>query len=410
LPGKYSQFVWAGAGKYIGFHMEADQKVLVYNLEQEFPKQAFEIAGIPAGDLLTASAQKLAIVSPNSMTIRRWDLKSGEQEELTAIKGNDPPKVAAMGFAGNGPLLLVGRKSAGFFDLKTLKPIVFKGKMIAGTDDYGLSVQVSPDGQAFGTIPVGLGPVAYGAWHIDKNELVVASFGGTSNAVRWAQPSGDGYLMMLPDGEVFTGHGRPFKADWLKGSNLIPTPDPGLVLDLRLDQKQRKGTLTVCSTADCKAIDSETGFEELIPSETADVRTALKLGSEWRIQYVPALKQIFSLPQSNDRIVQRPYDMEVKLRRERKKYLYLASTPPLSIAAGQRLFYPIKVETSAGTFQTSLEDRPRNTQLSGNTNLRWTAPLNPTSPWVRFSLTIRDGQDQVLVHSFEVAIRPPDAK
>ena len=409
LPGKYTQFAWGGAGRYLALHLEADQKVLVYDLEPDEPKLAFEVPDIPAGELLTAGKEKLIVVSPSKMMIRNWDFKSGKAENLEIIKGNDPPQIAVAGCAGDGPVLIVGKSGAGFFDLETLKPKPIRGKMIGGTESHGLSVHVSPDGQAFGTIPVGIGPVNYTAWHLERNQLRSASFGGTSHAIRWAQPSGDGYLMMLPNGVIFSGHGRPFRADWLKNSTLVPTPERGLVLEVRLDHQKKSAELAVCSAADCKRIHAETGFEELVPAQISsghEITNALKLGSQWRVQYVPALKRIITLPQTNDRLVLRKYDHKAKLESENKGYLYLASTPPLAVARGKSVHYPIEVESSGKPVEIELEDRPRNTRLTGKTHVRWTAPLNHPDAFARFSLTIRDKQGQVILHSFEVAILP----
>ena len=268
LPGKYSQFAWGGAGRYAAFHFESAKKVIVYDLAGG-PQAAFEIPEVPAGDLLTAGAEKLVVVSPSKMMIRRWDFQSKKRDKLAILEGNDPPQTAVLGYAGRGPLLIVGSQQSRFYDLDTLKPVAVKGKMISGTGRHGLSVQASPDGRTFGTIPVGYGPVGYGGWHIEGEKLSLVAFGGTSNAVRWAQPSGDGYLFMLPGGEIYNRNGRTIKADWLKGSTLIPTPDPRYILDVRLDQKLPKdktaGKVTICSTADCRPIYFEMGFEELLP-------------------------------------------------------------------------------------------------------------------------------------------------
>ncbi len=184
LPGKYAHFAWGGAGRYVAFHLEAEKKVLVYDLAEKSPRLAFEIPNVPAGDLLAACAEKLVLVSPGKMMIRRWDLKSRKRDKLAVIAGNDPPQKALLGFAGSGPLLIVGRQQSQFFDLETLKPLSIEGSMIPGMHAYGLSVHVSPDGRTFGTIPVGYGPVGYAVWHLKGNRLSPVSFGGTSHAIR----------------------------------------------------------------------------------------------------------------------------------------------------------------------------------------------------------------------------------
>lgn len=412
LPGQYSQFAWGGAGRFVAFHMESG-KVLVYDLSEKRPERAFEIPDVPAGDLLAGSSEKLVIVSPSKMIIRRWDFEAKKRDKIAIIDGNDPPQMAAMGFAGKGPLLIVGREGSHVFDLETLKPLKVKGRMMSGTGRYGLSVHVSPDGATFGTIPAGYGPVGYAAWHLQDNQVSLHPFGGTSNAIRWAQPSGDGYLLMLPGGEVFNRNGRRIEADWLKGSTMIPTPDPSFVLDVRLDQKlptgETLGKVTIRSTADCKPVDFEMGFEELVPARilrSHDIRNALELKGNWRIQYLPEQNQIITLPAGNDRIVSRPWNVLQKLKSEKRDYFYLTSIPPLSVQVGKTLDYRIQVQSSGKKVRISLEDGPDGAELTRKNQLKWTVPEGYAETWARFLLTITNAEGQELFHSFEVAIHP----
>ncbi len=413
LPGQYSQFVWGGAGRYVALHFAPARKVIVYDLSGG-PKVLLEIPEVPQGDLLAAGADKLVIVSPGKMMIRRWDFQSKKRDKLAIIEGNDPPQLAVMGSAGQGPLLIVGSRESRLYDLDTLRAIAVKGKMISGTGRHGLSVQASPGGRTFGTIPTGYGPVGYGGWHIEGDDLSLVSFGGTSNAVRWAQPTGDGYLFLLPEGEIYNQNGRAIKADWLKGSTLIPTPDPRYILDVRLDQKlpanKTLGKVTVCSTADCRPIDFEMGFEELLPARINsghDIKAALRLGSQWRVQYVPSLNQLITLPATNDRLMLRPFDLKKRLKNSERSYLYVSSIPPLAVQAGATLEYRIDVESRGKQVRIRLEDGPKDARLAKKNLLKWKVPADTPEPWARFLLSITNGDGEEMFHSFEVAVRRP---
>ena len=113
LPGKYTQFAWGAGGKFLAVQMESGG-VLVYDLTGEKPERVFGIDDVPAGDLLTAGEEKLIVVSPSKMMIRRWDFQSRKREKLAIMTGNDPPQMAVLGSAGKGPLLIVGGGSSRF--------------------------------------------------------------------------------------------------------------------------------------------------------------------------------------------------------------------------------------------------------------------------------------------------------
>jgi hypothetical protein len=79
--------------------------------------------------------------------------------------------------------------------------------MFSGRGNYGKSVHVSSDGLTFGQIPTGYGAVAYSALHLAGTRTKEVSFGSTSDAIRWAQPTGNGHLLLQPGGQVVTLNG-----------------------------------------------------------------------------------------------------------------------------------------------------------------------------------------------------------
>ena len=287
--------------------------------------------------------------------------------------------------------------------------------MIPGKTRYGLSVLVSPDGQTFGTmVPTGYG---FSAFHLDGDALTSVKFGSASDHIRWAQPSGDGHLLMLRGGSLFNRNGRTIKADWLEGSVMIPTSDPHLVLDVRLDQKlpdgRKLGKVSICSTADCKAIDFEMGFEELLPRQIYswhDIRNALILGTQWRVQYAPSLHRIITLPAGNDRIVTRSWNIAKKMKMAKRDYLYLDSLPPLAVQAEETMTYRIRVQSSHKKTRIALEDGPEGAKLFKKNQIKWTVPAGYADDWARFLVSIENGAGEELLHSFEVAIRPANEK
>ncbi len=213
---------------------------------------------------------------------------------------------------------------------------------------------------------------------------------------------------MLPEGELFNRNGRVIQAEWLKGSTMIPTPDPRFVLEVRLEKTSAK--IAICATADCKPIDRKTGFEELLPpriNSGHDIRNALLLGSEWRVQFQPDLKRIITLPAGNDRLVSHAWDFPGDLKSRQEKYLFLESVPPLAAIRGETLEYRLQVQTNGKKVRIALEDGPAGAKLTKKNQLRWKVPTDHAEAWARFLLTVSNADGQELFHSFEVAIQPP---
>lgn len=409
LPAKYSEFAWGGNGRYMAFHFESEKKVAVYDITTG--KRTFEISEILPGNLIAASAKKLIVVSPSQMMIRRWDLESGRREKLALISGNDAPQMALLGQNSEGPLLLVGQKNSSFYDLETLKPRKFDGPKIPGKGRYGLSIHASPDGKTFGSIPTGYGPVGYAIWHIDCNRISQASFGSTSNAIRWAQPTGNGYLILQPPGQIVNRNGRKIQADWLTGGALIPSPDPAYFLDVRLDLKTPKGKrfakVNICSTAQGRPIYFETGFEELLPKQLHswhNIVNALKRGHQWRVNFVPGFDRLVTLPANNEQILIRSFNLVQKLKQRQLDYLFVKSLPPLAVQRQDTLRYRIQAESSGKKIRVSLEDGPEGACLAKKNQLQWQVPEEYPEPWARFLFSVKDSNNQEIFHSFEVAI------
>ncbi len=409
LPEEYVQFTMAGGGRYAAFQLASQNKVIVYDLAAA--EQAFQIEEVAPGDLLAGSQDKLVVVSPSKMMASRWDLKSARRDKVAIIKSSDTPREALLGAAGNGPLLLIGDKQAEWFDLANLEPLEIQGPMFGGRGNYGLCVHVSAAGRTFAAIPTGYGPVGYSVVHLEGRRTTQVPFSSTSNAIRWAQPSADGHLLLLPGGEVFNRNGRPIAAKWLDGAAVIPSLDPSYLVAVRVDQRDSEGKpmakLTVCSTADCQPLFTATGFEEIVPARINswhDIAGALRMGNQWRVQLVPKENLLVTMPSDNRTIVIRPFNLRKQLRRSIDDYVYVRSVPPLAATKGETLRYRVRVQSSTKDHRITLQDGPENAKLTDGT-LEWNVPAEYSEPWARFLIAVSNADGKEVFHSFEVAVR-----
>ncbi|MEX0867112.1 MAG: hypothetical protein WD030_07120 [Pirellulales bacterium] len=414
LPEKYVQFTIAGGGRYAAFQLASQNKMVVYDLTAA--EQVFQIDEVAPGDLLAGSLDKLVVVSPSKMMISRWDLKSARREKVAIIKSSDTPREALLGAAGDGPLLLIGDKQAQWFDLEKLEPLEIQGPMFGGRGNYGLCVHVSAEGRTFAAIPTGYGPVGYSVVHLDGHRTTQVPLGSTSNAIRWAQPSADGHLLLLPGGEVFNRNGRPIAAKWFDGAAVIPSLDPSYLLAVRVDQRDTEGKpmakFTVCSTADCQPLFTETGFEEIVPpriNSWHDIAGALRMGNQWRVQLVPKENLLVTMPSDNRTIVIRPFNLRKQLRRSIDDYVYVRSIPPLAVTKGEAFQYRVRVQSSTKSNRITLQDGPESAKLTDGT-LEWNVPAEFAEPWARFLIAVSNADGKEVFHSFEVAVRDEEEK
>ncbi|MBW3595982.1 MAG: serine protease [Planctomycetes bacterium] len=409
FPRKYTNFCVAAHGRYLIFQLAERSTALVFDVTVGRVVQ--ELEGITSADLLAASADKLFVVSPGKMMVQRWRLEDFQREKVARIEGADAPVAAFCGPASDGPLLLRG-KSAQLLDADSLRPLAPQERVIGGGGPHGYTMHVSADGRTFSGIPNGYGPVNYDVMQLRRGRRLFASYGSTSNAIRWSQPTADGTLLLLPGGGVFNGNGRQVQAKWLDGGALVATLHPAYFLDLRLAAEQPDGKkatrLTVCTVADCRPLYTEWGYEELTPSRINswhDIVGALRIGHELRVQYAPWTKTMITLPAGNERIILRPFDLEAKLKATDQEYLYLLSTPPLEALKGEAMLYPLQVRTSGGAVSFALEDGPPGAVVSDEGVVSWDAPAEYSEPWARFIVSIRNDSGQDTFHSFEVAVR-----
>ncbi|MCA9247252.1 MAG: hypothetical protein KDA42_09065 [Planctomycetales bacterium] len=408
LSEPYSQCTFAGKGRYLALHFESQSNVTVYDLVHG--EICFEVPQVAKGDLLAGSADKIVVISPSKRMLRRWDLSSGERDATKLLSGADVPLESLMGCSGSGPLLLIGPNRSTFIDLATLEPLEVMGPGIGGRGRYGLCVMVSAAGQTFGAIPTGYGPVGYEAMHLVGSTVERVRFGGTSNAIRWAQPTGGGHLLLQPGGAVVDRYGHAVPAKWLEGAALIPTPDERFFVAVRVDQRDHENRavarLEVCTTADCRVLLGEVGFEELVPKQINswhDIVAALRMGHEWRVVYAAEWNRLVTLPSDNRRVLIRPFSLRKKLRELPDGFLYVDSLPPLSTPRGEMLDYRIVPHSSHGGARATLADGPGVARIRKN-RLQWRVPDDFAEPSVRFLVSVTDSSEREIFHSFEVQV------
>ena len=405
LPAKYAAFTFGGGGRYLIFRFDALNTIGIMDLQTA--KIVREIRGISEGDLIAANATHVFVVMPAKMLIQRWSLKNLERDRIVRIQGGQTPRAAVTGAAGVGPLLLIGRKGK-LFDPDTLKPKTIKGDgVIGGIGEYGFAVCASANGLVFGGIPTGYGAVPHSLMKIHGDQTVVHKLGGTSNAIRWSQPTADGHVVFTPNSGIYDALGRKVTAKWLGNRLIVPTMDPRYFITVRYADKNSKAVLEVCTTGDRRIIYSESGFKELVPrriNSWHDIVGSTKMGREPRVQWLVKPKILVTLPNSNDRVTLRPWDVMSRLKKTGEEYHWLDSLPPYSITEGDRLKYQVRVVSKLGKLKFRLEEGPKGMSISAKGQVQWDVPESFEGDTAPVIVTVTDAGGNELIHSFDVKV------
>jgi hypothetical protein len=125
-------------------------------------------------------------------------------------------------------------------------------------------------------------------------------------------------------------------------------------------------------------------------------------GGQPRFHYLPSAKVLISLPETNDRVVLRPLDLDGELKRSGEKYLFVASVPPARVEADSWFAYRLDVRSSAGGVRFHLESGPDGMKLSEDGVLTWRTPPHSEGRTFRVVVSVRDAGGREVFHAFEL--------
>jgi hypothetical protein len=397
----FAQVRTGGAGRYLIFYLKKARKLAVFDAAQA---QVVKELDLPAEDVLFAAGlEKLLVVLPGQKLLQRYDLKTFEREKMVPLAGEKPVVTAQMGCASRGPLLLWTGTTMTFWDIERLEKKDVKGKLFQSDGSYGLAIRVSADGRTFVGWTAGLTGQQYDRLRLDGETATVAlSPDGHSFNGHWAQPSADGNLIFRHGGGLYTGEMKPIAADWLKGSALLPCEDPRFFLAVR------RGTgdhdeLLICTSTDQRPV---------FTLQDLDRMTASMPYTRWgyvegepRVHYLPSASILLSLPESNDRVVVRAFNLLDALKKSEADYLFVASLPRTRVRAGTQYAYNLDVQSSAPGVNYTLENGPEGMAVSHTGELRWDVPAEAAGP-VRVVVSVRNRAGKEVFHTFDLTVEP----
>lgn len=412
LPEPYAAYTLGGTGRFMVFHLKESKTVAVLDLLSG--RIVHEIEDISDDVLLAAGAEKLLLVIPSQKLIQRWSLATFQREKMGRLPGEGTTRSALMGCNGTGPLLLAA-ENATLLDVETMEPIAVDGKVIGGgrTKPFP-STRISADGLTVGSIPTGYGPVAYARMQIDGRRTKVDSFGSTSYAMRWAQPTAAGTLMLLRDG-VYSAHLEKIDAKWLDGMFTLPTVDPRYFLAATFKDGERGKAMThlnFCTVADRKIVYTLVGLEELGPTGNTNQRSShwgrhLNNG-EQLIHWIPWANLLVTLEYDKQKIHLRRFDLLQALGKPDMDYVFVDSIPPATAYRGDTLEYQISARSNSPDVKYKLASGPEGLSVSQAGKVQWRVPADSAERWSQVIVSVTNAVGKEAFHSFRLKIADVD--
>jgi len=427
LPAVFDDVCVGGSGRFLIFSLKSLSKLAVFDL-----CEAKVVGYVPTGDseiLFAAGADRLLVVYPDKMIVRRYRLDTLKLETTQQLAVDGRIALIAMGAASQGPLLIGTGESFHtsklcLLDIKTLKPLDWKmPPQLRVEMGPKTRVRASANGRVFGF------------WRIDVSPSGVQTLvlGGKQVECFYEHASA-GYVFPDQNGErvyttsgVFTNHAQRRDASEANQRETgFPIPavhGPFYVRIAATDssranpRRNRKeegqsaatpsgATVSVYLAGETKPLATLEGvaiqadnFRDRFAKETISI--------DKRIYLVPGAQVLATLPEGQDSVVLRRFDLEEELKKSGTDYLVVLSQPPTSVSVGETFQYQLDVKTRGGKLTYSLDSGPEGMAISKSGLVRWQVKQRPEDESNSVIITVTSESGQTSLHSFNLAVEGP---
>jgi serine/threonine protein kinase len=400
LPEPFAQVRTGGGGRFLVFHLKKARKLAIFDVSAAKVVKEIEL---PTEDVVYACGRdKLMVVLAGQRIIKRFDLRTFQSEKIAPVPDERPVLRAVMGSYSRGPLLLWMGGKVVFFDVERMEPLAVEGDILSGDTQWGFELRVSADGQTFVGWTPKISSMRYTAMQLQGRKATFKSSPDAHNFnEHWAMPSADAGLFFHHGSGIYSADMKILAADGFKGSILLPTEDPRFFLSLRPQTKQND-QVAICATADRRPLFTLSNLEK---TTTSPIYTQWGLiGGEPRIHYLPSANVLLTLPESNDRVVVRRFDLFASLDKEGRDYLFVLSPPRTRVRSGTDYVYVMDIRSKAGGVRCKLEAGPEGMTVSPGGRIRWHAPPGEEGKRANVIVTIRGASGKEIQHSFELVV------
>jgi hypothetical protein len=407
LPAKCEECQIAGGGRYLVLKLKGTRGLSVYDASTQ-KLSAFDLA---EDDIVFAAGGDVALVYlKDAGELQTWSLATGKMLKSKGFIDKPNVQNLVMGHSrGDLALIRMGRTPQGGFgqdrliDTTALKLSTVKYTYTGGGGGRNWEQsQLRANGDMSRLVDWASTPTPQ-----TVALLTLTDGGGYQYLAAYGLPAG---LIPGDDGRTYTPLGNTVEPDpnynpnvggppikmsnAIKGKTLVPAIGGQFTLAV-----SREGGLTLYQGKSADALaplgefpdwkptqpDPRPGFggfpapdgttirpDDLGPGAYGEGRNHLTL--DRRICFAPALDYILFVPHSNDRIVQRKFDLKKALDESGEDYLMLVSVPPTRGRAGAAWEYQLKTIAKNGPMKYELPKAPDGMAVSAEGKLTWTPP------------------------------------
>ncbi|WP_417388108.1 DUF1559 domain-containing protein [Gimesia sp.] len=380
LPGKIIDYVVASGGRYLILRLKNDRQLHVFDtvkaeIIQQLPMSADHF-------LLAAGAQSLLVVLPETRTIERWSLTSFKKETEAPLPFSAPVLEVSMGFASEGPLVLLteDRKQfqlCQFIDPHTLKLLDLDRIIVKEKNDGSTGRRKITSGSA-------VQPHRFGSIRCSANGRIVAFDSGmillTENSLEYQdlrmrgfgrpQPDAAGNLLYTYD-ECLSVYGD-LAVQYYNPAIHIPAVQPGLYITLKPSLQDR---FTPFQAA---LLQVERKSKIQIPLEKVDVTLSNSQGTcevalTRRFSFIPDAQLLVQIPATADKLILHKVDHAALLKSVSENYAYVTSFPVTTAVPGKLYQYQLSVNSNHSV-NYKLGRGPKDMTVSDSGLITWKVP------------------------------------
>ncbi len=271
----------------------------------------------------------------------------------------------------------------------------------------GVRLRAAADGTAFGAWRTSVSPAGLAVLNYAGNEIK-GRYEHTST--HYVVPGADGKLL-------YTGIGR-FSAD-LKSLEepghavaMVPAFGGEYYLSIKFPQGEGPVVWNQQPTEQNVTVGFHLVGEGRTLATLSDISlvppqpySRQDLSFDQRLFFLPAAKMLVCIPQSDDRLLLRRFDIETAMERSGIDYLFVTSQPPTRAFKGSNFHYQIKTKSRKGGLKYALESAPPGMTISETGNVSWAVPQDATEEEVTVIVSIRAASGQERFHTFRLTVR-----
>jgi hypothetical protein len=405
-----AQMCAGGGGRFLIFHLKKAKQLVIVDLVQARIVKSIDL---PGEDVCMAAGQDYLMVAFTGQNLlQRYSLKTFQREKTIPLTIDGAVRKLEMGSASDGPLMLWAAKAAEWMDPATLRPIHYDGGVGGG------EFRCAADGQTFLGWAGGMSPLHFSLMHIENGKGTSQEAWSDGYNGAWLIPSADGSLIFRNGGVISTADLKPVSADSFKGSVLLPSDSPAFFLSIRPEDepanaggrrppsrgKSQRCQVAICTTADCRSLYTVKNIEPM---------TSNMIFTQWgychgvpRIRYLPADNLLAVVPESDDAVIIRNFDLEASLKKSGEPFLVVVSKPPARAARGKEYVYAIHALSGSGGVKYHLESGPEGMTISDTGKVRWQVP-STASGNLPVVVSLSDSGEKEAFHSFSITVLGP---